>query len=187
MRTHSNVRYLLHVIGLYLVIAAGGVLDAAAAPKATDGQAQAMTVQDNKQVMLDYTLTVDDQQVDASTKERPFRYIHGQHQIIPGLEEALSGLAVGDSKQVTVGPEKGYGQPDPRGFVQLERSRLPAGQAPQVGMMLRGSRPDGGAFAGRITNVTDSDVTLDLNHPLAGKTLVFQVTVTSITDAPKAP
>jgi len=72
---------------------------------AADRQAKPVAITDNMQVTLDYTLTVDGQVVDASTKERPFKYVQGRKQIIPGLEQAVAGLTVGDTKKVTVAPE----------------------------------------------------------------------------------
>ena len=151
---------------------------------AADRRAKPAMVTDNVRVTLDYQLTVDGQVVDASTKERPFQYVQGQRQIIPGLEQALTGLKVGDSKQVTVAPELGYGQVDPRAFVTIPKAQLPKDAEPKVGMVLRGKRPDGASFTGRIREVHDTDIVLDLNHPLAGKTLQFDVTVTGIDSAP---
>lgn len=153
---------------------------------AAERQAKPATVTDNMQVTLDYTLTVDGQVVDVSTKERPFKYVQGRKQIIPGLEQAVAGLAVGDTKKVTVAPELGYGQVDPRAFVEIAKTQLPKGAEPAVGLVLRGKRPDGVAFAGRIREVRKDDVILDLNHPLAGKTLQFDVTVTGVEPAPAA-
>ncbi len=91
---------------------------------------------------------------------------------------------MGDSKQVTVPPELGYGPVNPQAFVEVDRAHLPKDAEPKVGMGLRGRRQDGSMFMGRVHEVKDSGIVLDLNHPLAGKTLVFQVTVTSIEAAP---
>lgn len=148
--------------------------------------ASTQTVRDNTKVTIDYTLTVDGAVVDASTKEHPFSYVHGRHQIVPGLEQALAGLKAGDSKKVTVTPELGYGAVNPQMFVEVDRSHLPKDVEPKVGMGIQGHRADGGMFMGRIHEVKASGVVLDLNHPLAGKTLVFQVTVTGIEPATEA-
>ena len=157
-----------------------------ASATAADGKAVAAVIQDNVQVTLDYTLTVDGKIVDASSKERPFQYVQGKQQIIPGLEAAVAGLKIREAKHVTVAPEQAYGQVDPRAFVEIPKSQLPKDAEPKVGMVLHGKRPDGVAFAGRVREVRDDKIVLDLNHPLAGKTLEFDITVTGIDPAPAA-
>lgn len=140
----------------------------------------APTVEAGKTVQLDYKLTVDGQVVDSSEGRGPLSYVHGQGQIIPGLERELAGLHVGDAKDVTVTPEDGYGVVDPQAFVEVPRTELPKDVAPEVGMMLQGRSNDGKPFQARIAEVKDENVKLDLNHPLAGKTLSFNVKVVEI-------
>lgn len=140
-------------------------------------------VHDNMDVGLEYTLTVDGAVVDSADSAKPFRYIHGQKQMIPGLERQLTGLHIGDTKEVTVNPEEGYGQVDPSAFVEVSKTQLPAGITPEVGLVLRGVNPDGQSFRARISELKDETVMLDLNHPLAGKTLNFKVKVTDIAPA----
>ena len=143
-----------------------------------------MEVRDNMDVGLEYTLTVDGTVVDSADSAKPFHYVHGQHQMIPGLERQLTGLHVGDAKEVTVSPEEGYGPVDPAALVEVAKTQLPAGIAPEVGLVLRGVNPDGQSFRARIIELKDETVMLDLNHPLAGKTLNFKVKVTDIAQAP---
>lgn len=137
-------------------------------------------VADNLEVSMEYTLTVDGQVVDSADSAEPFRFVQGQHQVIPGLERALAGMQVGQSKTVTVSPEDGYGPADPSAVVEVAKTQLPTGVVPEVGMMLRGVNPDGNSFRARVDAVKEDTVTLDLNHPLAGKTLQFQVTILSV-------
>jgi FKBP-type peptidyl-prolyl cis-trans isomerase SlyD len=144
----------------------------------------AATVQDNMDVALEYTLTVDSAVVDSTEGKAPFHYIHGRKQLIPGLERELAGLHVGDSKAVTVSPEEGYGQVDPAAFVEVPKAKLPSDVTPAVGMVLRGMNPDGQSFPAKISEVKDDAVVINLNHPLAGKTLTFNVKITDITPAP---
>jgi FKBP-type peptidyl-prolyl cis-trans isomerase SlyD len=104
--------------------------------------------------------------------------------VIPGLEKAMQGLKVGDTKQITVTPEEGYGSVDPSAFAEIPKAQLPAGVSPEVGMVLRGVNPDGQSFQARVKEIKDQTVMLDLNHPLAGKTLNFDIKVTDIKPAP---
>jgi len=146
----------------------------------------AATVQNNMNVGLDYTLTVEGAVVDTTKERGPFHYVHGKGQLIPGLERELTGLHVGDSKKVTVSPADGYGEVDPAAFVEVPKTQLPKDMAPTVGMILRGVNPDGKNFRAKINEIKDTSVVLDLNHPLAGKTLNFQVKVTDIAPVPVA-
>ena len=141
------------------------------------------SVQDNMDIQLEYTLTVDGKVVDSTEGREPFHYVHGKGQLIPGLEHALVDMHVGESKEVTVSPEEGYGGVDPAAFVEVPKSQLPGDLKPTVGLVLRGKNPDGRSFRARISEVRDQSVVLDLNHRLAGKTLNFQVKVTDIKPA----
>ena len=143
-----------------------------------------LDVRANMDVGLEYTLTVDGAVVDSTDGKDAFHYVHGQQQMIPGLERQLAGLRIGDTKEVTVTPDEGYGQVDPAAFVEVPKTQLPAGVAPEVGLVLRGVNPDGQDFRARISEIKEDTVTLDLNHPLAGKTLNFKVKITSIAPAP---
>ncbi|MBI4354362.1 MAG: peptidylprolyl isomerase [Candidatus Omnitrophica bacterium] len=130
---------------------------------------------------MDYTLTVDGEVVDQSPEGKPFQYIHGKGQIIPGLERQLTGLRVGDSGEITVTPEEGYGPVDPAAVVEIPKEQLPKTVTPEVGMALSGVDPEGRPFRARVKTIHDTTVTLDLNHPLAGKTLLFKIKVITIT------
>jgi len=152
----------------------------AAPPKETS---MAPAVADNMSVGMEYTLTSDGVVMDSSTGKGPFHYVHGHKQIVPGLERQLTGLHVGDTKEITVTPEEGYGKVDPAAFVEVQKTQLPKDVTPTVGMVLRGVNPDGQSFRAKVNAVKDTSVVLDLNHPLAGKTLNFKVKITDITPA----
>ena len=143
-------------------------------------------IQDNMDVALEYTLTVDGVVVDSTDGKDKFHYVHGKGQIILGLERQLEGLHIGDSKEVTVTPEDGYGTVDPKAFVEVPKTQLPSDVTPTVGMVLRGVNPDGQSFRATVNDVKENSVVLDLNHPLAGKTLLFKVKVLGIAPAGKA-
>jgi len=141
------------------------------------------SVQDNMDVALEYTLTVDGQVVDTTEGREAFHYIQGQKQVIPGLEKQLSGHHIGDSMDITITPDEGYGEIDPSAVVDLPKSQLPQDITPEVGMVLRGVSKEGIGFQARIKEIKDENVVLDLNHPLAGKTLNFKIKVTGISPA----
>ena len=149
----------------------------------------ASAIQDNVDVGLDYTLIVDGAVVESTEGKTPFHYHHGGQQILPALERALTGLHIGDTKELTVGPEDGYGQPDPAALVEVPKTQLPAEVTPEVGLVIRGVNPDGQSFPAKIKEIKGETVVLDLNHPLAGKTLTIKVKVVDISPAapPLAP
>lgn len=150
---------------------------------AAEGKETSMSVAvgDKMTVQFEYTLTVDGAVVDTSNGRAPLQYVHGQNQIIPGLERALAGLRVGDSKEVTVSPDDGYGPVDPNAFIEVSRKELPQNIAPEVGMVLSGTDPTGQPLRAKIAKVDPETVKLDLNHPLAGKTLYFKIKIVEIT------
>ncbi len=131
-------------------------------------------------VSFEYTLSDDNGKVLESNRgEEPVTYRHGEHQIIPGLEKALSGMDVNDEKKICVQPEDAYGPVNPEGFKEVARTEIPAVEL-QVGTMLHARGPKGEDFSVRVHEIKPETVILDLNHPLAGKTLNFDVKILSI-------
>ena len=153
------------------------------ADKAKAEENVALSVQDNMDVGMEYTLISDGIVVDSTEGKAPFHYVHGKGQIVPGLERQMMGMSVGQVKEVTVSPDDGYGQVDQSKFTEVPRTQLPKEITPAVGMALRGVNADGQSFGARISEIKKDTVMLDLNHPLAGKTLVFKVKVTDIAPA----
>ncbi len=130
-------------------------------------------------VIMHYTLHADGEVVESSKGREPLEYVQGEGQIIPGLEEQLEGLAVGDTKRATVTPDKGYGTLDPQMVQQGPREALADLGELKVGDMVTGQageRP----FQARIAEIKPETVSLDLNHPLAGKTLQFDVEILEV-------
>jgi FKBP-type peptidyl-prolyl cis-trans isomerase SlyD len=143
-----------------------------------------MKIENGKVVGIDYSLHLGDGNVvDASAPGDPLTYLHGEGQIVPGLESALEGLDVGESKKVVVAPEQGYGEHDARGVQEVPRSAFPAEFEPKIGMELTAEGQDGQAVPFSIREVKPASVVIDLNHPLAGKTLHFDVTVREVREA----
>jgi len=142
-------------------------------------------VADGKQVSLEFTLSLDDKtQVQSNVGKEPLVYTHGAHQIVPGLEKNLAGVKVGETKHVELSPDEGYGQVDPKRTQEVEKDKIPEG-ARKVGSKLTGRTPNGQMMFAEVKEVKDKTVILDMNHPLAGKKLIFDVKVLKVEDAPK--
>jgi FKBP-type peptidyl-prolyl cis-trans isomerase SlyD len=133
-------------------------------------------------VGINYRLTAaDGSEVDTTAERGPMEYLHGHRNIVPGLEKELEGHEVGDIVEVTISPEQGYGEHDPERIVQVRRAQL--GFEPEVGAVVAAKLPDGREQHLLITGIEDETVTLDGNHPLAGETLHFEVSIASIREA----
>ena len=132
-------------------------------------------------VRVHYTGTLEDGTTfDSSEGRDPLEFTLGENQVIPGFEQAVCGLNVGEEKSVTIPPEEAYGMPNPEMQTTLSKSQLPEGLEPEVGMMLQANAPDGSALSVKITGVDDDTISVDANHPLAGKTLTFAISLVEI-------
>ena len=136
-------------------------------------------IENGKKVKIHYTLTVEGFVVDSSEGQEPLQFTHGSGEIIVGLEKRLDGLKVGDKREITVSPEEGYGLEDPEAFVEVPRSRLPEGDI-LPGMQFLVTRQDGSRIPVTISEVKTDSVILNLNHPLAGKELIFTIEIVEI-------
>jgi len=136
-------------------------------------------IESGSTVQFEYTLKDDDGTVLDSNKGRgPLTYTQGQKQIIPGLEKALNGMRAGDEKQVTVQPEDAYGPPDPAAQTEVPKEVLPPNL--KVGTQLVARSREGETMLVRVKEIKETTVIIDLNHPLAGKTLHFDVKVLGV-------
>ncbi|MGC3997005.1 MAG: peptidylprolyl isomerase [Anaeromyxobacter sp.] len=143
-----------------------------------------MKIEKGSVVELDYSLHLGDGEVvDKSEPGDPLTYLHGEGQIVPGLESALEGLSPGEAKQVVVAPADGYGEKDDSGVQQVPRTAFPPGFQPQIGMQLFAEGPNGEEVPFTVSDIGLETITIDLNHPLAGKTLHFEVTVRGVRQA----
>ncbi|MGB0432573.1 MAG: FKBP-type peptidyl-prolyl cis-trans isomerase [Bacteroidia bacterium] len=139
----------------------------------------------DKVVSIHYTLKNDDSQVlDSSEGRDPLAYIHGYGYLIPGLETELNGKTVGDKFTSTITPEHGYGLIDDKLVHKVAKANFKGEGEVQIGMQVKVETNDGPKIA-TVKNVVGEDVTLDLNHPLAGINLNFDVEVTGVRDATK--
>ena len=145
-----------------------------------------MTIANGTNVSLEYTLKLEDETVvDTNVGSAPLTYTHGSNEIIPGLEKALSGMKVGESTQVVVPAEEAYGGVDSGAIQEVPKEQLPP-DALSVGTQVQAQDDSGGPLQARVIEVKDQTVVLDFNHPLAGKTLYFDVKVLDI-QQPSAP
>jgi len=140
-----------------------------------------MKIANDTVASLDYRLHLGDGKVvDESEPGDPLVYLHGHDEIVPGLERALEGKAAGDTLQVVVKPEDGYGDYDPDSVEEVPRTDLPADLELVAGETITGTDPDGDEMDFLIKEVKQDTVVLDFNDPMAGKTLHFDVTVREV-------
>lgn len=161
------------------------------APAARAGDA-APAIGAGSTVRIEYTLKDAAGAVLDSTRDRePLRYVHGQEDILPGLERALEGLRAGAETKVILTPDEAYGYVDPEAQTEIPREMIPAAAA-VVGTRLTARNQEGAARQVMVKEIRDRTIVLDMNHPLAGKTLVFEVKVVEVKAAeggaaPSAP
>jgi len=132
-------------------------------------------------VQVNYTGKLADGTVfDSSVGREPLEFTLGAAQVIPGFEKAVFGMKVGEKKTVTIPVDEAYGPRRDDMVGELPREKLPSDLAPEVGQQLIMARPDGGKTIGTIISVSDNTVTIDANHPLAGKDLTFEIELVKI-------
>lgn len=132
-------------------------------------------------VRIHYTGTLSDGQTfDSSEGREPLEFTVGSGQIIPGLDAALPGMTVGDRKTVEVPADEAYGQPDPNARQAVPRGDIPDHIPLDLGTQLQVQTPQGQTLPVTVAEVTDEQVILDANHPLAGKDLTFAIELVKI-------
>lgn len=142
-----------------------------------------MLVAKGKVVSIDYTLRAPDgKTIDSSEGREPLTYLHGSNNIIVGLEAALEGKDVGDNLNVKLDPEQAYGPHDPKLVQPVPRSNFQGIDKIEPQMQFQANTPQGPRVV-RVVQVTDEQVTIDANHPLAGIPLDFDVKITDVRDA----
>ncbi|HET8710826.1 MAG TPA: peptidylprolyl isomerase [Spongiibacteraceae bacterium] len=139
-----------------------------------------MQIGPNSVVSIHYELSNDAGEIlDASAEGEPLVYLHGAHNIIPGLEKELAGKQIGDTLKVTVQPEEGYGVAQPELIQQVPRNAFPDPDKLTIGMRFS-AQSDQGHISVVITELTDATATVDGNHPLAGVVLNFDVSIADV-------
>lgn len=132
-------------------------------------------------VRIHYTGTLTDgTQFDSSSGRDPLEFELGSGQVIPGFDNAVDGMNVGDTKTVAIPPDEAYGNRQEQLVQTVPKSALPDEISPEVGMQLQSQSPDGQVMLLVVTEVTDDTLTVDGNHPLAGQTLNFDIELVEI-------
>ncbi len=139
-----------------------------------------MAIKEKDTVTLDYEGRFETGEIFDSSKHgdhsHPLTFVVGEHEVIPGFENAVIGMEINEEKEFTIKPEDAYGMPDESLTQEIPRSALPPEPEPQVGMTLVMQTPQG-EIPCLIAKVNAETVALDLNHPLAGKTLIFKIKI----------
>jgi FKBP-type peptidyl-prolyl cis-trans isomerase 2 len=142
-----------------------------------------MAIKNGNKVTLDYEGRFENGEIfDTSKHEEhshPLTFKVGEHQVIPGFEKAVLGMNLNDEKEFSILPEEAYGMPDEKLYQEIPRTALPQEPEPQIGMKLVMQTPQGNIPV-MISEVKTDSVVLNLNHPLAGKTLIFKIKVLKI-------
>ncbi len=137
-------------------------------------------IENGKQVAIEYSVFSDDNtQIDSNVGKDPLIFLFGSHQILPALEEALRGLDVGDNKEITLEPQHAYGEVNPHAFKKVAANMIPEDLRFE-GALLVVADEQFGEMLIRVVSIEGEEVVLDFNHPLAGKTLKFDVKVLDI-------
>ncbi len=158
-----------------MCLAAGGVR-----AEESEKKGDNTVIEAGSTVGIEYTLSLEDgAKVDSNVGGEMLRFEQGSGGIIPGLDKELPGMEVGESKQVTVTPEEGYGPVNPAAFNEVPVSELPE-DAREVGTDLMSRDAEGRTHRLRVHKIEGETATLDFNHPLAGKTLIFDVKILEI-------
>jgi len=159
------------------------------APIAAQSTKDDKVVKDGAVISLQYTLSGEDGKTIESNKDKEaLKYTQGRNQIIPGLEKGVAGMKVGEEKRVKVKPEDGYGPINEKAFQEFPKEKIPA-ESLKVGAALVARGPAGQTVPVRVHQIKEKTVVVDMNHPMAGKTLVFDVKILDVqaAAAPQPP
>jgi len=140
-----------------------------------------MKAQKGNKVKVEYTGKFDDGTIfDSSQGREPLAFKVGAKQVIPGFDNVIKGMKLNEKKTIKILADEAYGQPNEELKKEVPRSALPQDQEPKEGMQLLMQTPDGHQIPARIAKVNKDKVILDLNHPLAGKNLTFEIKLVEI-------
>ena len=139
-----------------------------------------MAVEKGNTIKVEYTGSFENGEVfDASEKHgKPLEFKAGEGMVVPGFDKAVIGMNVGEEKEFTLKPEDAYGQPNPEAVQKVPKDKFPA--EAKEGMMIGIPLPNGQQMPAKIVKIEDDGVTIDMNSPMAGKTLAFKIKIVSI-------
>jgi peptidylprolyl isomerase len=140
-----------------------------------------MIIENGHKISVHYTGTFEDgEQFDSSRERGPLDFEVGAGQMIKGFDLAVVGMKVGESKTITLPPEEAYGSKNEEMLVEVKRENFPEGMELEVGMQLQLTNQDGQPVPAVVANIGEEEVTMDVNHPMAGKTLIFDIEIVEI-------
>lgn len=140
-----------------------------------------MVVKDGDKIKVEYEGKLEDGQTfDKSKEGEPIEFEVGAHKVIPGFEKGVVGMELNEEKTIKIEVDQAYGDTNPQFKKEILKKSLPTDKAPEKGMAITAQSPNGQALHGRIVEIGDEKVTVDFNHPLAGKKLVFTMKVVGI-------
>ena len=143
-----------------------------------------MSILTNKVISFNYTLKDDEGTIlDSSANKEPLTFLSGSQQIIPKLEEALSGMIIGSKKNIKIAAADAYGEYSEDAIQKIKMDQFPKEANIEVGMTYIANSPDGKQMPFLVSEINEQDVTVDFNHPLAGKDLEFDVELLDVRDA----
>ena len=141
-----------------------------------------MAIEANQIVSLEYEVRDGDSVVDSNVGGAPLVFMFGKGQIIPGLETGIENMTIGDKGDILVKPADAYGEHNPEASQEVPKDQF-AGIDLEIGMTLYGQGEDGGTVQVTVKEIAEETVVIDFNHPLAGKALMFTVTINNVRDA----
>ena len=140
-----------------------------------------MAIQNNDNISVHYTGTFEDGEVFDSSRERgPLSFEVGAGQMIKGFDDAVVGMDVGESKQITLAPEDAYGHRNEEMLVELPTTSFPEDMELEMGLQLQLTNQNGQPVPATVVQIGDENITMDVNHPMAGKTLVFDIEIVEV-------
>ncbi len=143
-----------------------------------------IAVSPGKKVLIEYALKLEDKSViDSNVGAEPLAFIQGSLELLPALENALEGMKIGESKLVTVIPEEGYGPVDKNAVIELDKEQFSRDEL-EIGTVLQSLNSDGQPIYAQVAEIKEKTILLDFNHPLAGKTLYFDIKILDIQEVP---
>ena len=139
-----------------------------------------MKISDGKTVSIEYSMSLENgEMVESNEGEAPLIFVQGQHQLFKAIESSLYGLAADESKKIVLKPEEAYGPVNPEAIVTAPIEHLPE-DTRKIGALVQTDNPQGQAIKGQVIKVDTDEATIDFNHPLAGKTLNFNIKIISV-------
>jgi FKBP-type peptidyl-prolyl cis-trans isomerase SlpA len=138
-------------------------------------------VNEKSEIAISYSMRlVDDTEIDRADSDDLFRFTLGDGSLLPNLESLLIGLEEGTTAKFFVPPEDGFGFPDPTNVYDLDKTEFPDGLALKVGDVVGFDTPTGDQIPGSVVAITDHQVKVDFNHPLAGETFIFEAKIEKV-------